>query len=362
MTGKRSPKISCYQAAAIIIVCRIFLLMTHIPLINDGYTAAEQLLALAVSTIIAAVLLIPSTIFYSKSGGESVIDSINSKSRTAGFICAVIAAVYLIIACASDIWEFSDFINIRFTIDIPESVIALIISAVCLYCAFCGAEGIARSAGAVLVLFLIMVFFMLQGSADKADLENIRTGLTAKNTLSAAVNDLAHGTELGVLCLMGKFIRKDYRRGAYSAIAARLILSAGVTFSALLILGDYAYICSYPFLDIGSAAGISFLQRIDSVYMIIWTITAALTISLKIFIGTDVIRTFLPEKAPCTTIFTAAAYGLSLCGIILKARISNNVFMLSLLTAIAVVIPLTALASGHFADKKGGLKIAEKRS
>ncbi|MGN0696956.1 MAG: GerAB/ArcD/ProY family transporter [Oscillospiraceae bacterium] len=329
----KTPKIGFVQLALMIMISRIFTLMTHIPLIRDGFSFSEQLLAMAVSSAAAALLIIPFVVFYSRYDG-GVIDRACAESRLWGIIAAAVYLLYLILACVTDVTEFSAFIGTRFDFGADERIIALILMIVCMYCAYCGAEGICRSGGAVMVIFLIMAAFMVRGSCEKMSAEHIRCTLSAENAVTAVLDDLAGSTELIVLCLMGKFTRDRYRCGAYLSLAGRLIIAAGITLSAILVLGDYAYICGYPFLDTGSAAGIRFLQRIDAVYMIVWSLAAVLTISLKIFLAADILRTVFPKKIPMALIFSAGAYILYLLGI----RGGNALMLILLVLGAAVPI------------------------
>ncbi|MGN0693158.1 MAG: GerAB/ArcD/ProY family transporter [Oscillospiraceae bacterium] len=333
----KTPKVGFVQLALIIVICRVFTLMTHIPLIRDGFSFSEQLLALAVSSAISALLIIPFVIFYGRYDC-GVVDCIYAESRLWGRIAAAVYIVYLILACVTDASEFSAFIGTRFDFGADERIIAFILIIVCMYCAYCGAEGICRSAGAVMVIFLVMTAFMAGGSCEKMSAEHIRCELSAGNVLSAVYDDLAGGTELIVLCLMGKFTRDRYRCGAYLSLAGRLVIAAGITLSVILVLGDYAYICGYPFLDAGSAAGIRFLQRIDAVYMIVWSLAAVLTISLKIFLGADILRTIFSERLPLVLIFSASAYILYLFGIR-----GSGMLMLILLAIGAGLVPICQL-------------------
>ncbi len=332
-----SPKVGFVQLALIVMICRIFTLMTHIPLIRDGFSFSEQLLALAISSVVAALLIIPFVIFYSRYDC-GIVDCIYGRSRLWGNIAAAVYLLYLILACVTDVSEFSSFIGARFDFGADECIIALILIIVCMYCAYCGAEGICRSGGAVMVLFLVMVAFMVGGSCEKISAEHIRCEMSAGNVISAVYDDMAGGTELIVLCLMGKFTRNRYRCGAYLSLAGRLIIAAGITLSVILVLGDYAYICGYPFLDTGSAAGIHFLQRIDAVYMIVWSLAAVLTISLKIFLGADILRTILPKRLPMVLIFSVGAYILFL----LDIR-GSGMLMLILLALGGAAVPICQL-------------------
>lgn len=350
MNERTYPGISAFQLAAVIIICRVFTLMTHIPLINEGFTLPEQLTAIAASSLAGAVLLIPSALLYAKYGREGTAEAVMQRCKPMGIICAAVCALYLLFSCILDLSAFSDFISVRFPAGVPVKITALVMTAACIYCAYCGIEGIARGSGAVIALFVIMVIFMIGGSADKISFENIRQGFGIENTAQAFFEDLSGGTELALLCLMGKYTAGNYREGGYFALAGRLICAAGITFSAVLILGDYAYMCGYPFLDMGSAAGINFLQRIDSVYMMIWVITAVLTVSVKIYTGA-VLASMLGgkiikrEKLLPVVIFSAVMY---FCAMFTPAErlltgTGGQAALCVMLGIITVVLPTAAI-------------------
>lgn len=361
MNEKNYPGISAFQLAAVIIICRVFTLMTHIPLINEGFTLPEQLAAIAASSLAGALLLIPSAVLYGKYGRAGTAEAVMQGCRPAGIISSAVCALYLLFSCILDLSAFSDFMNARFPAGVPVKITALVMTAACIYCAYCGIEGIARGSGTVIFLFVIMVIFMIGGSADKISFENIRQGFGIKNTAQAFFEDLSGGTELALLCLMGKYTAGNFRKGGYFALAGRLVCAAGITLSAVLILGDYAYMCSYPFLDMGSAAGINFLQRIDSVYMMIWVLTAVLTISLKIYIGAGFAAMLggkinKSERLLPVVIFAAVIY---LCAAFTPAEklltdVWGQIILCVMLGIITVVIPLAAMCSIRKKRKAAG--------
>lgn len=298
------------QLAAVIIICRIFTLMTYIPLIENGHSLKVQLSAAAVSSLIQAVMLIPSVMLF-RDGNDTeknsgICERVLEKSRFWGYIVISVYYVYFILAAAYSALNFTEFIGSRFIGDIPEQITLLLLILVCLYCTRCGIEGIGRAAPVVIAGFIIMLIVMLCGGLERIDTENIAGGFDTDSFLRALYNDLSRSFELTILCFGGKYISQGFRKSAYYSLAARLLCTVITVLGAVLVLGDYVYMCSYPFLNIGSTAGVRFLQRIDSVYMIIWVLASVTALSAALYTASDVLKTAAPSLNRDTTALVSA--------------------------------------------------------
>ena len=345
------------QLAAVIIIYRIFTLMTYIPLIENGHSLKVQLCSAAASTLIQALMLIPSVLLFSdrdssdEKGG--ICEKVLAKNRFWGYIITPLYYIYFILAAAFSALDFTEFIGSRFIGSVPEWITLLLIILVCLYCAWCGIEGIGRAAPVVITGFIIMLIVMLCGGMERIDPENIQGEFISDSFLKALYNDLSRSSELTMLCFGGKYIVNNFRKSAYSALAVRLVCTVITVLGAVLVLGDYVYMCSYPFLNIGSTAGVRFLQRIDSVYMIIWVLAAVISLSAALYMASDVLKTAAPTlKRGTVTAVSAlllfiAALPYALSG--KEAELYKNISAFPVQLVTAVLIPLIILMT----TKKG---------
>ena len=350
---KSIPMISYKQLAAVIIVCRIFTLMTHVPLIRQGYSAAVQISAEAVSALIQAVMLIPAVIFYSKDRHDPA-ERAFVLGKVWGYAVSAVYLIYFTVTAAMNGGIFTDFLRSRFSESVTGAAAAVLLVIVCFYCAYCGIEGIARASAAVLILFIIMTIVMVTGGIDKMQTENLRTDFSGSLFLNALTEDISRCTETALLCFAGKYTADRFRCGAYYSVCGKLLCTVFVTFVSLLVLGDYAYMSLYPYLDIGSSAGVRFLQRIDAVYMIVWVLTAVIFISTEIFFSASVLETafHFRRSTACITVSVIVML-LLLAGIYASAeQIYESIASLPLQLAAVTLIPLIILIAERWGSRE----------
>ena len=159
-----------------------------------------------------------------------------------------------------------------------------------------------------------------------------------------------------MLCYLNKFTSSDYGKNAFRAIAGKFAVTVAVTSAVLLALGDYAYISSYPFLDLGSAAGVRFLQRIDAVYMMLWTITAVISLSAQIYLAGDCVSSVTGCGRTAGNLISSAAVTAA-AGILIYKKVNADGFFraVSSLPAqivTAALIPLMTLIVLNIRSKR----------
>ncbi len=336
-------RISCAQLAAVIVICRIHTLMTHIPLIGNGFSAASELIGVTLSAVLCCLIVLPSVNFYKKHENMGIITYISEKNRALGLLFGTFAVAALLLAGAENVGDFTAFSSERFVGGFGELLIAFLLILTCLYAAYCGIEGIARSTAVIFLLFFIMLILMFSGSADTFSAENLHADISGKDILSSFFDDFIESSEIITLIFCGKYVNEKYRTSAYLSLFFRLLATAFITLAVILVLGDYAFISKYPFLDVGSAAGIRFFQRIDALYMIIWVITAVVSVALKIFTAGELLKELFPSLRAKNTLSAAALF---ICTAILSyGNGAGNTAYLILFLLTALFIPLFAANS-----------------
>lgn len=274
-------KVSPYLFAFAVILGRLHVLMTHIPFISGGFSFLSECMGTIFSTLICMIFLVIAskndTIYYDKKAVSCVI-----------FITALFGA-------ALEISEFISFSHDRFSDKVPVSIIKFLLISVCLYAVYLGIEGITRSSVIIIFLFLIMLIVMICENFSDINMINLKGNLNFSDSFSSMADDLFSSSEIISLIYLKKYVSGGYKKSVVISLASRLIITIFVTFSVLLVLGDYSYISDYPFLDLGSMGEIKFLQRTDSLYVILWVAVTVLSVSLQIFLMSDSLKNIFPS-------------------------------------------------------------------
>ena len=349
LTDNTRPHISTGQLAALIVIYRISTLMVYIPLVGQGCSTAEQLCALAVSSLIQTVMLIPAVIC-----SEKGILPDGFRNKALNIAADIIYSLYFMLVTAGTLVRSVHFMDSRFGNNVPVAVTAAMFTAVCLYCAYCGIEGIARGTMFTLVFFVIMCMVMAYGNKDVMTIENIGMRFDTGNFMKAVYGDISRSPELTLLCCMAGYTSGKYRRAVLGANIGRFFVTAAVTAAVFIVLGDYVYMCEYPFLKLGSAAGVNFLQRIDALYMVVWVLAAAAGMSAMIFTASEKLRDGMKLGKRTAYILTVllifAAAAAVYRGKTDKGLITA-VSSLPVQAVTAVVIPSAALVSSRLCRK-----------
>ncbi len=111
----------------------------------------------------------------------------------------------------------------------------------------------------------------------------------------AVLDDLARNGEIIALAFLSRHVSGKFRKSSYGLLAAKLTVSLCITAMIILILGEFALLTDYPFLSVGSYTGIRFLQRTDSIFMVLWTMTSVIAISLFLHIIGELIGEVFPK-------------------------------------------------------------------
>ena len=291
------------QFLLLLFMCRVFTLMTFVPFARDGDGLTLRLTAAAVSTAVQAVLLIPAAVL-KKSATEVII----SKNKPCGVIAAALYLLFFLFVTANSLLHFQSFLSARFFPYADSLVWIGVMLIVCVYCACLGTEALGRSAVLLFWIFVISLAAMAISSAGEADSANLYfEPLAADGLFSAVLDDLSRSGEICAAVFLAGRVRPaeqnnsagkgrcGLRCGVYGFLASKLVLAETVMLLVAAVLGDFASLSDYPFLALGTFGGERFIQRADSLYLVVWTITAVLNVSLFLHISAGLFGEVFPK-------------------------------------------------------------------
>lgn len=339
---ENTQKIGWGQLLLLLFMCRVFTLMTFVPISAAGGGLSLQMTAAAVSAVIQAVILIP-VVMLKKSVTRAALE----KNKAAGIITAVLYLLFFLFCAAGSLMHFQKFLRARFFPTSGSSLWIAMLLIVCVYCGCLGIEALGRSGVLLFWLFLAALIIMCISSAGDFDAANISFDNNFSGGLfSAVMSDLARNGEICAAAFLAGHVREKLRCGVYGLIASKLVI---VELSALLIaavLGDFAVLTDYPFLSIGTFGGTRFIQRGDALYLIVWTVTAVINIALFLRISGGLIAEAFPKFRFGTAVSALLVFGAVLCFTLTDTPISaiyNTVCSGWAVILLAGLIPLIVL-------------------
>lgn len=278
-----TKKISKWQLVFLLLLCRIFTLMTYVPAFSQGGGISLRLKAAVISILIQAILVIPLITLAKRFPDRSVIGIIYEKNSVAGFIAAVLYLLFFISLCTGQVLHYIDFLSNSFLHGERYFPLAALLI-VCMYCAYCGTEGLARSSVVMMMPFLFMVVLMGIEAKDAFSLNNFYFEKGSSGLTKAVMDDLARNGEIVAAAFLMKNLRNELKCALYWLLAAKLIVTSVIFALITGVLGDLADTLGYPFLTVGSLTNSGAFRQNGALYLILWTISAAISISVFISI------------------------------------------------------------------------------
>lgn len=278
-----TKKISKWQLVFLLLLCRIFTLMTYVPAFSQGGGISLRLKAAVISILIQAILVIPIIVLSSRFPDKSITEIIYEKSSIAGFIAAILYLLFFISLCTGQVLHYVDFLNNSFLHGEKLFPLAALLI-VCAYCAYCGTEGLARSSVIMMIPFLLMVVLMGIGAKDAFSINNFYFEKGSSGLAKAVMDDLARNGEVVAAAFLMKNLRNGLKCVLYRLLAAKLIVTSVIFALITGVLGDLADTLGYPFLTVGSLTNSGAFRQNGALYLILWTISAVISISVFISI------------------------------------------------------------------------------
>lgn len=278
-----TKKISKWQLVFLLLLCRIFTLMTYVPAFSQGGGIALRLKAAVISILIQAILVIPLIILSNRFPDRSVTEIIYEKSNVAGCVAAVLYLLFFISLCTGQVLHYVDFLSSSFLHGERFFPLAALLI-VCTYCAYCGTEGLARSSVVMMLPFLFMVVLMGLGAHEAFSLNNFYFEKGSHGLAEAVMDDLARNGEIVAAAFLMKNLRSGLKCALYWLLAAKLVVTSLIFALITGVLGDLADKLGYPFLTVGSLTGSGAFHQNGALYLILWTISAVISISVFISI------------------------------------------------------------------------------
>ena len=352
---ENTQKIGWGQLLLLLFMCRVFTLMTFVPIAAAGNGLSLQMTAAAVSAVIQAVILIPVVMLK-----KSVTAAALEKNKAAGITAAVLYLLFFLFYAAGCLIHFQNFLHARFFPASDSSLWIAVLLIVCVYCGCLGIEALGRSGVLLFWLFLAALIIMCISSAQDMDLKNIGFGTDLSGGLfSAVMSDLARNGEICAAAFLAGHVREKLRCGVYGLIASKLVLVEFVTLLIAAVLGDFAALTDYPFLAVGTFGGTRFIQRGDALYLIVWTVTAVINTALFLRISGGLIGEVFPKFRFGTSVSALLVFVAVLCFTLTDIQLSEiydticSGWAIILLTGI---IPLIVLIAQRKAGAENGSK------
>ncbi len=344
---KKPHAISAYQLICLLLVGRLFIMMTYSPAGGDN-TLITILGGLITNAALAVVMIFP-LLLLKKFPDKNAVQLGYCASKPLGIMLSVIYTAFLAWAAVKTMCDFSQFITFAFPIFTAKRVIVVFMAATALYISTLGLEPIARSAAVVTGLFVVMLITVLLGTSGEIDVHNLNISIKDPlgGIIKSSLGSFARNSELIVACLLLPKLRSKQCGAVYGYITIKYIVVGSIAFLCSAILGNFAYSSPLPFFHLSSYSNTSVIARFDSLFLILWTFCAVTKLSLCIYLAGECIKCISPKIKPFYATLPVTAASL-ICSVFIimyyDITKAENVYIWSaVIIILAAVIPALLL-------------------
>lgn len=340
------------QLLLLLLMCRVFTLMTFVPFADSNETLTLRITAAAIGAIVQGILLIPIVLLKGSVTGLTL-----QKNKPAGIILTILYLIFFLFYTAGSLIDFRGFLGARFFPTAGSVLWIGVLLIVGVYCGYLGVEALGRSAVLLFWIFIAALVIMCVSSVREFDTANLDLRFSGTEGLfSAVMKDLSRNGEICALAFLAGNVRDRLRCGVYGLLVSKLVLISSVTLLITEVLGDFTPLAQYPFLAVGAFGDDRFIQRGDALYLIVWTITAIINIALFLHIAAGLVGEVFPKCRFRTSISALIVFAMTTCFALTGlsfAEVYNIVCSGWTIILLVGIIPLIVLLSTH---RKGGSK------
>lgn len=296
---KAKQKISVWQMALMLTVSRMFFIFTDTPAYGQATEPTARIIGSLLSIPLTFMILIPVFIlFHRQSQQGNFLEMAFGQSRPFGTIVAWCLLIGMLIGAVGTLVHFGFFMQNTTFPSIKTPMVLILLFAGALYASTLGLEGFSRTASIIFWLLPVSLLLLLAFSYDVINFNHIRPIFNhpVRSVIQAAWTDATRTSELAVLLILFPHVK-----GRYHKVVTKFVLFSGiglvfVTTLCTVILGEYMYHEAFPLFTVSSIVDLGSIRRLETIYMMLWTMVAFLRLTLYLFAGKVVLYRLLPLK------------------------------------------------------------------
>lgn len=283
MTTNRGM-ITAGQLFVLLFISRAIVTITYSPELSSGDDMWNHLLSAMFAFPLTLIMLVPTLLLWKINHNMSVLEYGEDIFKRLSIIISLFYAVYFIMVCGYGIALYNKFVSLGVNGEAPVFAVAVAVLVASCYGAFKGVEAIARASGLILIGLIATVLILVFALTPSINTENYRTILSMNydSTYNGTVLMLSRMSCIPAIAVLYPIVKGNITRGSVLWCSSIFIL---VMLSIILVtgsLGDYLKNSVFPVYQAAKTVNIGFLQRLDALFIGLWT--AGLFCRLSLFL------------------------------------------------------------------------------
>lgn len=284
---KKPSLIDSRQLVAMLVMSRIFSLCTFRPFSADTVNGSVVLLALLFSFAAEFALIIPCMLFLKKHPNMGLMEACYQTSRPLGHVVAALLLLLCLFIAGETVGQFEYFMTTAIYPYSTNMVFAVLLSVVASYFVMVGIEAFSRTALLLFVVTIAAFAVLFCTLIEQVQLVNVVSPFFygTKDIIRSTVTNLFHNVEVIACVALAPYIKGGIGKAFIRYNIWILGLFELITFIAVTVLGDFAGTRMFPIYTLSAIAGVSFVERLDSLYTCIWIFMALIKATLYLFLA-----------------------------------------------------------------------------
>jgi spore germination protein (amino acid permease) len=331
---------------AMLFISQILLYLTYNPLTHFSYDIWDHIVAALVSPFATLILILPVYILHKKDPSSSVVKKLKLNLKTFGFFLAFIYIVYYLFACCFSLCVFNIFISNVMSPKNSLWIISICVGFASWYAASKGIESLARASSIILFLLLTSIIFMFCSLILKIDFLNYMPPMYkgAENAVSGMYALVSQNFCIAAIGGIFPFVKNNVKKSLVSWVLLSHVFLILIIILVVGSLGDYLKTQMFPVYTAATVAQIGALQKLDSIFLALWTTSLFCKISMFSFLISNAFKELLGKKAAkillaISTLFVITISTVFSCNSELLKIIFNPSFGIVFTLVVTLLIP-----------------------
>lgn len=346
----KNAKISVAQLFILLFLSRMIVTVTYSAYVADISKMWYMSIASLGGFLLTLVFVLPVYFLYRTDNRLTVTDNGYALFGKGGAVIAVIYGLYFLWIILYTLSLFNLFVTDLMNPSISVVALSLAVIIASAYGAWKGIEAIARASTIILFAVIIALIFVICTLFNKIDVYNY-TPITFSNSSDigeAVLSMLARNSCIPAMAMLLPHANGKVKRGIIAWAVFVYLTIAVMVFIMVGVLGDYLKTQIFPVYSLTSLAQWGVLQRLDGIFLGIWTAGMFIKIALMIYLISACVKRIFGEIAGRAAIIISAVAVLTVSLLFsensnIMSMLFNNYILITITVITAVIIPLLLL-------------------
>ena len=360
---EKTKTVSPFQLFSILFISTVFSSMMYSKYITQDMDLLNYAVCSLIALLCLCILIIPFIIFHKKFDNSNIIKVIQTHKPLLHCFFTWIYSHYFIYSAVLSLTIFALLLRSFINPEISFFVFFAAALLCCYYAAFKGITAISRTCTVFFVLTVASLVLICALLLPKINMSNYSYVFlyNGSGIFNGTLPLISQASTLPALFLFSHRIKSKVKKPLYLWIVLSYASIFIISLISYGVLGSYLDLTPYPFYTATQLTEIGAFQRLDVVFLSLWTIGMFVNVSLSVYSLRETLQSsFRADKVKYLNPISVAVIGvLALAAVrydTLRRWLFNNGVMITAFVAVVIVLPIIAVF------QKGEKKLSARKA